>query len=280
VIGIKQGWMCCFSDGYIWRHSAGIVGKDSRYIVVVLARDTASKGSAHTVASSTSAVKKMFPSGLIPRVQGAIGERWYATGGHSGRLGLPTSQHHTVTGGARQSFAKGSLYWSSAGGARVIEPAGAIRVAWIARDKERGRLGFPISDQACDRADDGCYQRFQGGSLYWSSDSGAHVISRTGAIRDAWVAAGKEDGPLGYPRGDEACVPGGCTQVFQGGTLTADPDGDVVRSAAAAAAAITTAPERSPSLTPTRAPEETPADTAEPTPPTTDAAEPSSTGAP
>jgi hypothetical protein len=226
VMGIKQGWMCCFSDGYIWRHTSGVVGRDSRYVVVVLTRDARARGAAHTVAAATGAVATMFPSGLIPRVQGAIGERWYAMGGHRGRLGLPTTEQHALPDGARQTFAKGSIYWSQAGGARVIEPTGAIRAGWIARGKERGPLRYPVSDQGCGFARGGCLQRFQGGSLYWSEASGAHVLAPSGPIRAAWIAAGKERGALGYPTGDAACgLDGdGCAQAFQGGTIVSSPD--------------------------------------------------------
>jgi hypothetical protein len=225
VIGIKQGWMCCFSDGYIWRHSTGIVGQDSRYVVVVLARDAAAQGSAHTAASSTSAVRKMFPAGLVPRVQGPIGDLWYRTGGSTSRLGLPTSKQFTLPDGARQSFARGSVYWSPRTGAHVIESTGAIRSDWIARGKERGPLGYPVSDQGCGFPRGGCLQRFQGGSLYWSPASGAHVLASTGPLRAAWIAAGKERGPLGYPTGDAVCglVGGGCSQAFQGGSLVWAP---------------------------------------------------------
>jgi hypothetical protein len=226
VIGVKQGWMCCFSDGYIWRHSTGIVGQDSRYVVVVLARDAAAQTSAHTVAASTGAVRAMFPAGLVPRVQGPIGDLWYGMGGEKSRLGLPTTKQYTLVDGARQSFARGSVYWSQGSGAHVIETTGAIRTDWIARLKERGPLGYPVSDQGCGFARGGCLQRFQGGSLYWSSASGPHVLSTTGAVRTAWIALGKERGTLGYPITDEACglAGDGCSQSFQGGAITSSAD--------------------------------------------------------
>ncbi len=42
-----------------------------------------------------------------------------------------------------------------------------------------------------------------------------------GAIRARWAAAGYENGPLGYPAGDEVCGTrdGGCYQVFQNGAI-------------------------------------------------------------
>src|SRR3712207_3883815 len=112
VVGIKQGWMCCFSDGYIWRHTTGIVGQDARYVVVVLARDGGSRGAAHTTTSSTRVVQRMFPSGLVPRVQGAIGDLWYRMGGHTSRLGLPVGNQNALPDGAFSRFERGAIYWS------------------------------------------------------------------------------------------------------------------------------------------------------------------------
>ena len=123
VLGIKQGWMCCFSDGHIWRHSTGIVGPDARYIVVVLTRDPGSAGSAHTVTSVTHAVQRS-PAGLVPRVNGAIGDHWYAIGGPSSRLGLPTGTEASAVGGRYSLFQRGAIYWSPASGAYLV--AGGI----------------------------------------------------------------------------------------------------------------------------------------------------------
>jgi uncharacterized protein with LGFP repeats len=64
----------------------------------------------------------------------------------------------------------------------------------------------------------GSAQHFTGGSIYWSSRTGAHAV--TGPIRDRWGALGWERGRLGYPVGDAYPVRGGLAQRFQGGTLT------------------------------------------------------------
>jgi uncharacterized protein with LGFP repeats len=46
-----------------------------------------------------------------------------------------------------------------------------------------------------------------------------------GAVRDRWVAAGLENGALGYPTGDESCglAGGGCLQAFSGGVIAWSP---------------------------------------------------------
>jgi hypothetical protein len=275
VIGIKQGWMCCFSDGYIWRHSTGIVGRDSRYVVVVLTRDAARRGSAHTAASSTSAVRKMFPAGQIPRVQGAIGERWYAMGAHRSRLGLPTTEQLPLPGGAWQRFAAGSIYWTRSGGAHVVEPTGALQASWSARGREGGPLGYPISDAMCGLVRDGCAQVFQGGVLA-ASAGGTYWIPT--ALVSAWRAAGSEGGWLGYPTGDPRTGPEGTTVEFERGTLTATPAGAVVSGAlpAAGAAAVPPAPERMPATTSAAAP----TSTAAPEPPAGATETPATSGAP
>jgi hypothetical protein len=224
VLGIKQGWMCCFSDGYIWRHSTGLVGPDARYIVVVLTRDPGSAGSAHTVASTTVAVQRMFPAGLIPRVQGAIGDHWYAMGGPSSRLGLPTTSETAASGGGAYSrFQRGVIYCSATTGARFA--AGAILNSWAAAGYEHSPLGYPTTDETA--VPGGAYNRFQGGVIYWSAGTGAHAV--TGALLTAWAADGYERGSLGYPTSDAHTFSSGTRVDFQHGTLTLTPTGQVVR---------------------------------------------------
>ena len=75
----------------------------------------------------------------------------------------------------------------------------------------------------------GCGQVFQGGRIYDTPATGAHVL--TGDIQTAWVAQGWELGPLGYPTSDAHADPGGTVQDFQGGRLTLDSStGEVTRS--------------------------------------------------
>jgi hypothetical protein len=61
-VAVKQGWMCCI--GSSWMHlSTGVIGPDSRYIMVIESlqpdNDTAAR------ATITRAVKTMFPDGRI-----------------------------------------------------------------------------------------------------------------------------------------------------------------------------------------------------------------------
>ena len=217
VMGIKQGWMSGLGDGYIWRHSTGIIGPDSRYVVVVLARGPASKGSAQTATSTTRVVQKMFPAGVIPRVRGGIGEHWYATGGHGGPVGLPVTDELPATGGAWQAFERGRIYWSAGTGPRWVR--GSIQQAWVGRGAENGFLRFPTSDEL--QASGGAFQAFQGGRVYWSPNSGARWIR--GSTLEAFIGAGAEKGPLGYPTNNELQATGGAWQPFQKGRIYWSP---------------------------------------------------------
>ena len=92
---------------------------------------------------------------------------------------------------------------------------------------ENGPLGYPTTDEQVGLFGDGHYQLFQGGAIYWSPATGAHVV--IGAIRDRWTALGAENGPLGYPVADQRAVPGGASQQFEHGTLTYNVAGATVR---------------------------------------------------
>lgn len=79
-------------------------------------------------------------------------------------------------------------------------------------------LGMPISNEQPGPGD-GRYTKFQGGVIYWSPKTGAHIVS--GAIRNAWEhGSGGAGGPLGYPTSDQHPIPGGWQQTFQQGTIT------------------------------------------------------------
>ncbi|SDF77119.1 LGFP repeat-containing protein [Blastococcus aurantiacus] len=148
---------------------------------------------------------------------------WEAAGGRKGRLGYPTAAENCRLrdGGCVQTFQGGLVYWSRTTGAQPV--LGAIRTAYAKQGWETGRLGYPTAGEACVLRSGGCFQQFQGGSIYWSPASGAHVV--LGAIRDGWADRGSETGRLGYPVGSERCGlrGGGCFQEFQGGAIYWSP---------------------------------------------------------
>ena len=156
-------------------------------------------------------------------VQGAVRDKWTATGAEFGPLGYPATNETCglVRGGCGQDFVRGSIYWSAAGGSHVVR--GALRDRWNVLGAERGVLGYPTTDEICGLTGGGCLQAFEGGSVYWSTASGSAVVR--GPIRDRWGALGSERSALGYPTGDQLCglTGGGCVSTFQNGAIAWSP---------------------------------------------------------
>ncbi|WP_457099409.1 LGFP repeat-containing protein [Microbacterium sp. P5_E9] len=114
----------------------------------------------------------------------------------------------------------GNLYKSPAG---TFEVYGAILEKYLAFGGPHSVLGRPITDETGTPDGVGRYNHFQGGSIYWTPSSGAHVVY--GAIRDRWEAIGWEQSYLGYPLSDEeAFDEGGRVSQFQGGQVYWWPD--------------------------------------------------------
>jgi uncharacterized protein with LGFP repeats len=153
-------------------------------------------------------------------VRGELYKGWARLRWETGVLGYPTGEETCglVNGGCGQSFQGGSLYWSTATGAHFVRKT--IRLAWRKAGAEAGALGYPRTDEMCGIAGGGCFQKFQGGSIYWTATTGAHPV--TGLIYDKWASLSWEYGRLGYPTTDAVAVPGGFQQRFQKGTLTSN----------------------------------------------------------
>ena len=152
---------------------------------------------------------------------GAIEAKYAAMGGEEGVLGpLETSPGcWLVRGGCSSGFRNGSIWWSPATGAHAF----TRRDMWFDytdENRERGPLGYPVTDTVCGLRDGGCGQHFEGGSLYWSPPMGTSVAI-VGRSQDVWAAQGWENGWLGYPTTDRVCTlrDGGCAQHFEGGSL-------------------------------------------------------------
>jgi hypothetical protein len=151
-------------------------------------------------------------------VGGAIRDVWSALGWERSVHGYPrSSELSTPNGRGRYNdFQNGGIYWLPALGAHSVH--GAIYGAWARTGWEAGRLGFPTTDETVTSDQVGRYNHFEGGSVYWSPSTGAHVVE--GAIRGRWAALGWERSYLGYPTSDEYAVPGGRRTDFQGGSIT------------------------------------------------------------
>ena len=109
-------------------------------------------------------------------VPGDIAAAYAAAGGPGGVLGLPAGEAvATGPGGAGrvQTFQSGSVYWSAGTGAHVVR--GGIRVTWAAAGGVTGRLGFPVSGETATAT--GAQQRFQGGTVTWTTATGQAAVS-------------------------------------------------------------------------------------------------------
>ncbi|KRE79482.1 hypothetical protein [Arthrobacter sp. Soil763] len=151
-------------------------------------------------------------------VWGGIRGQWEATGAQNGVLGYPTGEESCGLpgNGCVQQFQGGRIYWSGPTGAHVIR--GGIGSRWTAAGATRSMLGFPLTNEQCGQAAQGCVQRFQGGSVYWSSATGAWLAGR--GIVSKYLAAGGPGGSLGYPISNERCSGGSCAQSYQRGDIT------------------------------------------------------------
>ena len=147
-------------------------------------------------------------------VIGAIKDYWLARGGASGWLGSPRSNEMPARGGVYQQFDGGTVYWSSATGAHAVH--GAIFGAYAALGYEGSYLGLPVTNETATTG--GVYQRFQGGTMYWSATTGSHPV--WSGILSLYAAKGYERGSLGMPTTDEYRSSDGRTrQDFTGGSL-------------------------------------------------------------
>ena len=148
---------------------------------------------------------------------------WGALGYENGKLGYPTTNEicGLASGGCYQGFQGGTIHFTTATGAYATW--GGIRTAWGALGYERGKLGYPTTNEICGLPDGGCYQSFQGGDIHYSPATGAHGTS--GPVRATWGSLGYERGKLGYPTTNEICglSNGGCYQSFQGGDIHYSP---------------------------------------------------------
>ena len=152
-------------------------------------------------------------------VKGRIRDKWASMGWENGLPGYPIEPERCgyVRGGCFSVFERASIYWSPATGA--VEIHGATRDLWGRMGYENGWLGYPTADKFCGLRDGGCFQRFEGGYIYWNRATGAHAVR--GRIFDRWGHSAYERGWLGYPTSSEHCGlrQGGCFTHFQGGSI-------------------------------------------------------------
>lgn len=168
----------------------------------------------------------------VHEVHGLIKETMWNAGGHRA-TGVPITDECPTAdlGGRYNHFSRGgttpeaSIYWRPGAAAHWVHDYGqggdGIHRKWAESGWERGRYGWPTTNTMS--LDNGWYNHFTGGdwqgaSIYWSPQTGAHGVN--GLIRDRWAALGWERSYLGYPVSDEYDIPGGRRSDFVGGCIT------------------------------------------------------------
>jgi uncharacterized protein with LGFP repeats len=163
--------------------------------------------------------------------------KYQSLGGQGGFLGKPTSpEQNTPYGGGRyELFQHGAIYWLAKTGAHDF--FGAIESEYQATASEHDAygtvvqriIGLPTADETNVPSVAGArVTHFQGGTIYRSTGTGAHVIY--GAIGAEYQATASEhdfygrvvQSLIGLPTSDEAKVPGQPTRrvsTFQHGAI-------------------------------------------------------------
>ncbi|WP_353510381.1 PQQ-dependent sugar dehydrogenase [Intrasporangium sp.] len=151
------------------------------------------------------------------RLGGSIRSLYASLGWERSWLGYPVTDIMLTPSknGYLTRFQGGTIYWSGATGSRYL--GGPILTKYVSMGAEASVLRYPTTHTANTASGLGRYQHFQGGSLFWSSATGAHPV--TGAIRSTWAKLGYERSWLGYPKSDPYAVSGGVRQNFQHGYL-------------------------------------------------------------
>ncbi|WP_231107856.1 LGFP repeat-containing protein [Corynebacterium glutamicum] len=123
-------------------------------------------------------------------IRGAIEETYVRLGGHAVWGDAISDETPGARGGTNQHFYNdASIFWNpdvSGGVARQV--GGLIRSKWEENDWEQGYLGYPTTDETALPQRTGRFNHFEGGSIYWSPETGAHPVS--GAIKQYWSARG------------------------------------------------------------------------------------------
>ena len=167
----------------------------------------------------------IYASSATParEVHGMIRDEWARLGWEGSALGFPVTDELPAGAVRFNHFQGGSVYWSAGTGAHEVR--GSIRALWAGLGWERSVLGLPTSGEL--PADGGRYNRFQGGSVYWSPSTGAHEVH--GLIAAQYLHLGAERSALGYPVSDETAAAGSArVSRFEHGTISWTLDGGTV----------------------------------------------------
>lgn len=154
-------------------------------------------------------------------VKGRILEAYHRVGGARFMGNATTPELDAYRGGKYQDFSKdSSIYWHpSVDNGVAHQVGGDIRTKWSNYGKERGMLGYPLTDEMTAPDGHGKYNHFENGSIYWTAGTGANIVQ--GRILDRWARDGWEQGELRYPITDELKTDRGFGRYndFQNGSI-------------------------------------------------------------
>ena len=123
--------------------------------------------------------------------------------------------------GRVRDYQNGSIYFTPQTGAHEVH--GFIRIHYGRLRGHRGFLGYPKTDELGTPDGRGRFNHFEGGSIYWTPETGPHEVH--GAILGQWAQMGFERSRLGYPTSDEQDMPGGRISHFERGEIRWTPTG-------------------------------------------------------
>ncbi|MFE0103382.1 M12 family metallo-peptidase [Streptomyces sp. NPDC059009] len=113
--------------------------------------------------NSAHSLTARFEMSCAHPVTSAFAKKWRDLRGAKGRLKCPEAAERRLKGGTLQYFQGGSLYWSRTTGAHPVW--GAFRSEYGKLGWERGRLGYPTTDEQRIWGGKAVRQRFEGGAL-------------------------------------------------------------------------------------------------------------------
>jgi hypothetical protein len=185
-------------------------------------------------------------------VYGGILQKWTALGRERG-IGYPMEDERNDASGTgrKQSFMKvdpktgeigySDLYWN---GSSVSAIGGGILIEWNSLGTTTyhpqyvsAGLGFPITDELNTLNNDGKYNNFQNGALYyqWNNVYGNKAFPIVGEMFQAWQRSGgaaghPETGMLGFPSGEPRVRSDnrGAEQRFVNGSVYSHMNGNTV----------------------------------------------------
>jgi hypothetical protein len=237
----RPGYQTRFQNGAIYfststgaQYLTGAIS--SKYLALGAEASTLRFPTTHTRPTASGGRYQHFEGGSIwwsdttgaRRLVGSIRARYESLGWERSWLGYPVTDVMATPSknGYLTRFQGGTIYSSSATGARYLR--GPILAKYVAMSAEASSLRYPTTDTKTTASGLGRYQHFQGGSMFWSSGTGAHPV--TGAIRTAWAKLGYERSWLGYPKSDPYTVSVGIRQNFQRGYMVWNRSTGAVRA--------------------------------------------------